>query len=236
MSYYILDNQNQQMGPFTIDQLRLKGMTRNTLVWRQGLANWTEAYLVEDLNELFLIPPPPLAQQTNYTQQNPYNSNYNVGSNINNNIYDENFPISSLSLQQIHNYKSHFFREEFNTAVGIILHFLTFGIFTFIQVGLMHSKLPKIKQDDFGSGKAIGFMFIPFFNLYWIFMFYVRLTRRINFQYKLRNISLPLSSGFAIATCILMLIPYINIISYFILLPVLYGQIQSSVNNLIKIP
>ena len=48
---------------------------------------------------------------------------------------------------------------------------VTLGLFTFIYQGLNFSKLPVARHDDFGSGKAIGFMFIPIYSLYWTFRF-----------------------------------------------------------------
>ncbi|HMD54201.1 MAG TPA: DUF4234 domain-containing protein, partial [Phycisphaerae bacterium] len=64
-------------------------------------------------------------------------------------------------------------------ALVILLHYMTCGIFPLIWLNLMHGKLPRIRPDDPSAGKAIGFCFIPFFNLYWIFFTYRRLCLRI---------------------------------------------------------
>jgi hypothetical protein len=47
-SYYIVEN-NQQVGPFTIDQLMAKGITSNTNVWTVGMSNWVTAGEVPEL-------------------------------------------------------------------------------------------------------------------------------------------------------------------------------------------
>ncbi|HEU4965267.1 MAG TPA: hypothetical protein VFV52_15670 [Bacilli bacterium] len=145
-------------------------------------------------------------------------------------IYNPAFNLGTLSEQQKANYMRHTF-TNFPTVLVIVLHFLTGGIFSFIYLGLKHSQVPMIKANDFSAGKAIGFMFIPFFNLYWIFMFHVRLVNRINLQFRLRGQQEALSTGFAITVLILSFIPFVNLINV-ILYPVLIGQIQSACNRL----
>jgi len=60
--YAALDN--QQAGPFTPDQIRqLVGegrVARDTLVWKQGMADWAQAGQVADLTQYFRAVPPPL--------------------------------------------------------------------------------------------------------------------------------------------------------------------------------
>ena len=56
--------------------------------------------------------------------------------------------------------------SSFSVAGVVLLHFVTFGIFTMIWFNLMHGKMPMTRHDDPSAGKAIGFMFIPFFYLY----------------------------------------------------------------------
>lgn len=65
MNYFILTD-NQQQGPFTIDELRRRAITQETLVWAEGMPQWTPAWQVEELKPLFFgqpsagaTPPPP---------------------------------------------------------------------------------------------------------------------------------------------------------------------------------
>jgi membrane protease subunit (stomatin/prohibitin family) len=57
----------QRTGPFTPEALRGEAeggrLTRETLVWRQGFADWMPAGQVADLNSLFAGLPPPLPPQ-----------------------------------------------------------------------------------------------------------------------------------------------------------------------------
>lgn len=117
----------------------------------------------------------------------------------------------------------------------IILNYLTIGIFPLIWFALMHGKMPKVRPDDPSGGKAVGFMFIPFFNLYWIFFSYLRLCQRVDEQrtrYGLRPSNLQ---GLAIAMCIVKVIPYVDILGWLFLDPIFFGLMQSSVNELVAL-
>ena len=60
MGYYIFEN-GQQYGPFTVEQLKKRGITINTQVWREGMTQWTCA---KNIPELIDIAQPPLPGST----------------------------------------------------------------------------------------------------------------------------------------------------------------------------
>ena len=70
MNYFIIVNDAQQ-GPYTIDELRQRHITQETLVWCEGMANWQPAWQVEELRTLFFnagngqATPPPIPGATN---------------------------------------------------------------------------------------------------------------------------------------------------------------------------
>ncbi|MBD3259489.1 hypothetical protein GF371_02545 [Candidatus Woesearchaeota archaeon] len=148
-------------------------------------------------------------------------------------IYEEGFDVRKLSASQKKGFKSHGLKQ-FSPAAAIILHFITFGIFTWIYYGLQHGRLPKAHPKDFGSAAAILLMLVPFFNLYWIFMFWLKLADRVNFQLKLRNKHPSVERGLVLAACIVGIIPYVNIFSWLILYPVCIGIIQSAINDIAR--
>jgi hypothetical protein len=125
--------------------------------------------------------------------------------------------------------------SPFSVPLLILLHFLTCGLFSFIWLNLMHGKLPKVRSDDPSAGKAIGFCFIPFFNLYWIFFTYRRLCLRIDEQRRLYGLAPSNLTGMATTACIFEVIPYINLlIGATIMFPIFAGMAQSSVNQLVN--
>jgi hypothetical protein len=122
----------------------------------------------------------------------------------------------------------------FPVAVAVLLHFVTFGIFTLFWLNLMHGKICRVRTDDPSAGKAVGFCFIPFFSWYWIFFTFRRLCLRIDEQRDLYGLPPSNLRGLATAACIFQIIPYINfLLGYTIITPIFIGMIQSSVNQLV---
>lgn len=60
-NYFIVEN-NKQAGPFSLEQLAAKGITPETNVWTDGMANWTPASQVSELQFLFAPQTPPIPQ------------------------------------------------------------------------------------------------------------------------------------------------------------------------------
>ncbi|GAB6008253.1 DUF4339 domain-containing protein [Dysgonomonas reticulitermitis] len=63
MNFYIIVN-GQQQGPFSLDELKEKGIQKDTLVWSEGMSDWQQAGDVIELKSLFGVTPPPLSQRT----------------------------------------------------------------------------------------------------------------------------------------------------------------------------
>lgn len=66
MKYFIVEN-NKQSGPFSIYELKDKGITSETLVWAEGMTDWTPAWKVEELRAFLFntkdaSTPPPLPE------------------------------------------------------------------------------------------------------------------------------------------------------------------------------
>lgn len=85
MKYYIAEN-GQQSGPFEPSELLAHGLTVNSLVWCEGMANWTSASQVPELMALLsgqIVNPgnidtqlpqmPPMGGQTQLPQTPPFN-------------------------------------------------------------------------------------------------------------------------------------------------------------------
>ena len=121
----------------------------------------------------------------------------------------------------------------FPVVAVILLHYVTLGIFSIFWINLTHGKLPRVRSDDPSGGRALGFSFIPFFNLYWIFFSYLRLCTRIDEQRNVYGLAPRGLEGLATTNCIFQVIPGINILlGYTLFTPVFIGNLQSSVNQL----
>ncbi len=75
---------------------------------------------------------------------------------------------------------------------------------------------PDMRYTDSGKamtpGSAIGFLFIPLFNLYWVFVANVGLCEAVNRTLVSRGGQPRAPKGLAIAACIAHLVPYCNLL------------------------
>lgn len=81
-------------------------------------------------------------------------------------------------------------------------------------------------------GKAVGFLFIPFFNLYWTFIAYAGLATDANKYAESQRLKSSINYGLAVSACIIFFIPYLNFIS-FIFFSVLIYQMAAFHNEVI---
>jgi hypothetical protein len=74
MSLYYYTDGRERFGPYTFDELKEKGLTRDTLVWKEGLADWVPAVQLNELMPILpvsLEPPSPLAYPAMETAGRP---------------------------------------------------------------------------------------------------------------------------------------------------------------------
>ena len=64
MPYYFVNGSNRQEGPIEVSEFSAHGITSETLVWREGLKEWTKAGNVEELRELWEENPNATGQPT----------------------------------------------------------------------------------------------------------------------------------------------------------------------------
>lgn len=69
--FFYIDAQGTQVGPMTKSELAAAGIARTTMVWCQGLADWTPAARVPELADVFATVPPPYGQRPQYQPPTP---------------------------------------------------------------------------------------------------------------------------------------------------------------------
>ena len=57
MTKYFFHNGRVQLGPFSIEQLRMIDIARHTPIWNEGLKAWISAEQVDELRSLFSSQP-----------------------------------------------------------------------------------------------------------------------------------------------------------------------------------
>lgn len=93
MEFFIIDRNGQQAGPFSFDQLVQKGISPETLVWKQGMADWAPAWKVEDLRAVLeaIRANQQQAQQQDYqkAQQEAYQQGFQQGAAMHSNFQQQ---------------------------------------------------------------------------------------------------------------------------------------------------
>ena len=69
MKKYYLHIGTENIGPFDLDELKTKAITRNTQVWCEGMEDWKNAGEVEELKSILSVVPPPLAKKPEIAQE-----------------------------------------------------------------------------------------------------------------------------------------------------------------------
>ena len=125
--------------------------------------------------------------------------------------------------------------ERFPVWAAGLLHFFTFGLFSIIFYGIQQGRMPRAAHNDPTTGTAIGYQFIPFFNLYWIFFAPMRLCDRVTLQFRLRGCDEEAPKGMVLASAIVQVVPYIGMISIPILWTISTCLLQHKINRLIEL-
>ncbi len=63
MKVYFIHKGSEETGPYTIEELKSQGITRDTPIWREELPDWLKAGDLPELNTLFIPYPPPFVQK-----------------------------------------------------------------------------------------------------------------------------------------------------------------------------
>jgi hypothetical protein len=151
------------------------------------------------------------------------------------NIYNEAVdPSNVLTPEQIEEAKQNQL-TSFSPGLAVFLSIITFGLFSTIYYQLKQDQLPKLMADDPSAGKAIGFMFIPLFNIYWYFIAWPRLIDRINLQFRLRGVPAPISRSQVMMLLIATFVGWIvglGLLVAFVLWIMLIISTQKAINQL----
>ncbi|MBI4851497.1 MAG: DUF4328 domain-containing protein [Acidobacteria bacterium] len=101
------------------------------------------------------------------------------------------------------------------TFVLTILMAIPTGILFLIWLYKTWEAVPE-RYRSTSPGKALGFLFIPFFNMYWIFRAFPGLSKSIEKAHRAINPSSAGSGGFVVGmiACVINFIPFLNILSF----------------------
>jgi len=232
MAEWFYTQNGQQAGPVGDEVLRNMAASGQLqpadMVWKDGMASWMTAGSVKELFPTICAPPTdvaPIVDAVSLTGHAQTSTATSVAAP---------FQVIGYYTPGLWANSQRHQLTELSSGLVVLLHLITGGLFSTIWFGMMHGKMPVNRHDDPSAGKAIGFMFIPLFNIYWMFFMYGRLCTRINEQRVMRGLAPTAPKGLLIAALILMLTGCGSPIGAFILMPIFVCLTQSSVNELIS--
>jgi hypothetical protein len=124
----------------------------------------------------------------------------------------------------------------------LLWNFLSLNIFGAIYLNLLHGRMPRLRANDPSAGQAIGFLFIPFFNFYWLFFTYLRLVDRLDEQRAMRGIRPGGIRQLALQNCILTIVGAVlwftfipSLVHWLFVFPWFFSQVLRHMNALVEI-
>lgn len=96
------------------------------------------------------------------------------------------------------------------TAACIYFFVMLYRVWRFAIAACRSLGLPPAIDTP---AKAVGFLFIPFFNLYWVFMAYGKLPGDLNAIARAKQVDASVSEGVGMALaiiCVISVVPFIN--------------------------
>jgi tetratricopeptide (TPR) repeat protein len=64
MKHYYYAINDQQFGPFTVDELKTKRLKKSSLIWTEDMVDWAPAETFLELKEILISEPPPIPKKT----------------------------------------------------------------------------------------------------------------------------------------------------------------------------
>lgn len=127
---------------------------------------------------------------------------------------------------------------SFPAVAAVLLDFLTFGIFGFFYYPFKHDHFPIAASNDPSGGKAFGFQFIPYFNIfYWTFFKHRRLCDRLDLQLRLRGLPNAAPKGLLTAISIINIFVYVGwAFNWLFLWPIANARLQATINRVAALP
>ena len=101
MEFFIIDHDGQQAGPFSFDQLVQKGISPETLVWKQGMADWTPAWKVEELKAVLEAIKANQQQDYQKAQQEAYQQGFQQGAAMHSNFQQQPKKKSHFAIKMV---------------------------------------------------------------------------------------------------------------------------------------
>lgn len=149
MKKYFYSKGKEKSGPFSFEELKNEGISKDTLIWFEGLDDWKYAREIKEFEEILELTPPPIPSD-NLKSKTPENESYQVIEE--NKQYQSN---SSSTKQGMFSISFSFQGRIRRTEYGI----------SFIIFAILFSIINVLIEESVELAFLV-FLYIP---LYWFF-------------------------------------------------------------------
>jgi len=238
MLHYFYFADNQSFGPYSKEQIIKLKLDEETNIWDVRTEVWKKLKDIPELSAHFdnSVQTYPISQSDWYWYVNIGKTSFDLEKKIRN--FKTSFWFMSASLflmigllglayEKIYAYNNFFDFEYLLSIIGIfgytfLLRFAFFVsalicLISFLELLYYSWKIVEPNNENITGSKAVGYLFIPFYNLYWAYFIISTLPKELELKSQKWGIySAPfLSDSMIVATAILFvlfLIPIVNVI------------------------
>jgi len=160
MKKYFYSDGKEKFGPFSFEELKSENITKDTLIWFEGLEDWKPAKDIGELEEILkLIPPPIIPEKLNLQDTNTKSDAQNADAEVTNNNYSPSHD-NETSAQ---NFKRQgMFSNPFSFKGRI--RRMEYGI-SFIITVILFSIINVLTEESY----ELAWLFLAYIPLYWFF-------------------------------------------------------------------
>lgn len=134
MKKYFYSNDNQKNGPYSFEELKNENIKNETLIWFEGLDDWTKGKYVLELKEILELSTPIIPSELNINTESE-TSNFKIENEETDmqNIQISNSPKPNM-FREIFLFKGRIRRMEY--GLSLIIYFIYYLIVTLIVVAI----------------------------------------------------------------------------------------------------
>ena len=176
---YFIAEDDEQKGPFSFNELQEMGISKTTLIWKEGFEDWTEAGKLEKLQSLLKITPPKLPKREGEKKNKDKTLNVNLGLGK---------PKSKIELKE-----KELAKEKLKTSVAnTILYYLkytfiaviVFTFYTLLYFNYIQDYLLETRIDSYDNESVGGFLFLLIIIICFIIIFHRPMSITFNWFKK----------------------------------------------------
>jgi uncharacterized membrane protein YhaH (DUF805 family) len=140
MKKYFYSNDNQKNGPYSFEELKNENIKKETLIWFEGLDDWTKAEYVLEIKEILELSPPLIITSELKINTESESTNFKVEDEETDrqNIQPSNSPKPNM-FREVFLFKGRIRRMEY--GLSLIIYFIYYFIVTLVLVAMNYAQL-----------------------------------------------------------------------------------------------